>query len=139
MKIIKFLFNILIVLIVLSFPIEYLRQSPLVREIAQLEPPVKFLDEVRFDALAEKYIPLGIEKEQAIRQLESYGFNIIRSDDVPRLFKCEQCDKESVVANYQFKKIYIIPSYLVSIEIGFQNGRVNKIASILHHSLDFIL
>ena len=99
MKIVKVLLSILIALIILSFPIDYLRQSPLVREIAQLEAPVRFLDEVRFDALAEKYIPLGIEKEQAIRQLESYGFNIIRSDTVPRLLKCEQCDKEYVFAS----------------------------------------
>ena len=139
MKIIKVLLSILIVLTALSFPIDYLRQSPLVREIAQLEAPVRFLDEVRFDALAEKYIPLGIEKEQAIRQLESYGFNIISSDIVPRLLKCEQCDKEYIFASYQFKNIYIIPSYLVSIQIGFQNGRVNIIAAVLFHSHDFIL
>jgi hypothetical protein len=129
----------LIVLIVLSFPIDYFRQSLLVREIAQLEALVRFLDEVRFNVLAEKYIPVGIEKKQAILQLESYGFNIIRSNTVPRLLKCEQCDKEYVSASYQFKNIYIIPSYLVSIQIGFRNERVNIIAAVLFHSHDFIL
>ncbi|MBL8497387.1 hypothetical protein ABF87_14490 [Nitrosomonas sp. JL21] len=139
MKVISALLSILIVLIILSFPINYFKQSPLVREIAQLEPPVRFLDEVRFDSLVQKYIPLGIEKEHAIRQLESYGFDIIKSDEVPRLLECEQCDKEYVYASYQFKNIYIIPSYLVSIQMGFQNGRVSIIAAVLFHNHDFII
>lgn len=70
--------------------INYFKQSSLIREIAQLEPPVRFLDEVRFDSLVQKYVPLGIEKEHAIRQLESYGLDIIKSDEVPRLLECEQ-------------------------------------------------
>ena len=89
MKIINVLLSILIVLIILSFPINYFKQSPLVREIAQLEPPARFLDEVRFDSLVQKYVPLGIEKEDAICQLEFYGFDITKSDKVLRLLECE--------------------------------------------------
>lgn len=118
------IFKLILLVFIIFLAIDYFGRSPLIKEIAELESPVDFLDEVRFDLLAQKYVPLGSPKEQVINQLESYGFTIYQRNKATELLECWQCDDVFITAIYDFKLLFLLPTLRSVINVGFKNGYV---------------
>jgi len=137
MKIFKFVLFLLIIFLL----VDYFGRSSLVKEIANLENPVIF-ERTEIDSIAQKYFSLGNTKEQVIDSFKSYGFKVLEESVVPGFHlldklkgDCNRCD-DIVVGIYDFKFLYIMPTYRIVIDIGFQNERVVMIkGTYLQHSL----
>lgn len=60
-------------------------------------------------------------KEQVVYIFRSYGLKVIEKKSAHRILDCEQCDDEFLRGIYDFNFLYIIPTYRIAIDIGFQN------------------
>ncbi len=125
MKIFKFVLFLFIIFLL----VDYFGRSPFVKEIAKLEEPVAF-ERIEIDSIAQKYFSLGSTKEQVVDSFKSYGFKVYEKNSAPRILDCEQCDDVFLRGIYDFKFLYILPTYRVVIDISFQNDRVVVINGI---------
>ncbi len=114
------IFKLILLLFIVFLLVDYFGRSPLVKEIASLEDPVPF-EKRPIDSITQKYFLFESTKEQIINNFKTNGFIVYEDKDAPRRLDCAQCDEIFLRGIYDFKFLYIIPTYRIVIDIGFQN------------------
>lgn len=79
--------------------------------------------------IVAKYIPLGTEKQEALRRLKHYDLDVVEiTKEIPG---CPDCDPLSISASYVQKHFipFLPDKSHISILLGIKDGRVAHIAA----------
>jgi hypothetical protein len=79
--------------------------------------------------IVARYIPVGIEKKEALRRLKNQGFDVAEvKKEIPG---CQDCDPLSISAGCVQKRIMPFLPYksFISILLGIKDGKVAHIAA----------
>lgn len=100
----------------------------LIDEIQSIGEPDRFNSKDASQIVA-RYIPLGTEKQEALRRLKNQDFNVMEvKKEIPG---CPDCDPLSISASYAQKRAmpFLPDKSHISILLGIRDGKVAHIAA----------